>query len=165
MRFIVLLAAMPLVLLLVWQLSLFQTLESYRQITEIRNLSSKYPEPEQTLQKLTRELAELQQKDPVDVHSVDEQLMQAISSKSGPYRISLEAFPETHTYRGENYTVQTFRIRFSGKFMNLLRFVHYSEYRIASCRLVSVDFQRENKRKTGEKLYADLYFQTLFKNK
>ena len=163
-RFILLVVGVPLLLLLSWNLSLSQTFEIYRELKKIKSSALLYPHPEQTLEKLNRELDLVYSDEKVDPQSVDERLMKAISEHVGTYHILLEEIPETHSYSNNSYTVQTFRVRFSGRFANLLKFIHYAEYEIHSCSIVSLEFSREYHKKRGEKLFADIYFQSVYKS-
>jgi len=161
-RFYLLLASLPVVLLMVWSLSFSQTLESFKELRQLKENARMYPNPERTLRMLQDELVQIRSSDPGDHLTIDDQLMSTISENLDRFKIQLEEFPETHLYTSENYRVQTFRIRLSGGFTNLLRFVNYTEYELASCRIVSLAFQREVHRKRGERLYLDLSFQSVF---
>lgn len=163
--FFLLLATLPLLTLVVWKLSFSQTLDSFRELSQLRRSVSKYPNPDRTLMMLQEELVQIRSGDPADHQTIDDQLMSAISENLSRYKIQLEEFPETHSFQSKNYKVQTFRIRLSGSFTNLLRFVNYAEYELGSCRIISLSFQREVHRKRGERLYVDLSFQSVFKNK
>lgn len=162
--FYILLAALPLLALVSWKLSFSQTIESYRELSQLRQSASLYPNPERTLLMLQDELVQIRASDPADHLTIDDQLMSAISENLDRYKIQLEEFPETHSFQSKNYRVQTFRIRLSGSFTNLLRFVNYAEYELGSCRIISLTFQREVHRKRGERLHVDLYFQSVFKS-
>lgn len=162
-RFFLLIGGLPVLLLLTWKLAFSLTLESYQELRLLRENSLKYPEPDRTLEQLKSELSLIRTNELTDHQTVDDILINAISDNIGKYHIQLEEFPENHSFTSNNFQIQTFRIRFSGRYANLLRFVHYAEYEIHICKLVSVDFQREVHRKKGEKLYMDLYFQSVNK--
>jgi len=162
-KYHLLLLGIPLLLLLSWKLSISRTAELQKEYTQLKSNQLRYSNPDRTILALEQELASIREADQYDPALLDQQLMEEVSRKAGPYRIRLEAFPESHSFRSNNYQVQTFRLRFSGRYSNLLKFIHYAEHEINSCKMVSVAFDRKVHRKTGEKLYADLYFQSLFK--
>lgn len=164
-RYHLLLLGIPVLILLSWKLSLSQTVEAQKEYSQLKSSHLRYADPGRILNGLQYELSSIREGDVADPDMLDQQLMEEVSKKAGPYRIRLEAFPETHTYLSNNYQVQTFRLRFSGRYANLLRFIHYSEHEIKSCSMVSVAFERKVHRKTGERLYADLYFQSVYKIK
>lgn len=162
-KYYLLLLGIPFLLLGAWKLSISQTVEAHSEYKLLKSNHLRYSDPGQTLIGLQKELSSIREGDVADPDLLDQQLMEEVSRKAGPYRIRLEAFPETHSYLSDNYQVQTFRLRFSGRYANLLRFIHYSEQEIKSCSMVSVAFERKVHRKTGERLYADLYFQSVYK--
>jgi len=162
-RYYVLLLAIPLLILGSWKFSISVTVKAQQEYRQLKSMRLRYADPDRILNGLQNELSSIREGDAHDPDMLDQQLMEEVSKKAGPYKIRLEAFPETHSYRSDNYQVQTFRLRFSGKYANLLRFIHYSEYEIKTCSLVSVAFDRQLHRKTGERLYADLYFQSVYK--
>lgn len=162
-RFYLLLGVIPLLILLSWKLALSQTVSLQSDLTRLKQNIRQYADPEQTLMQLSEEASLIREKDASDPLNVDEHLMDEISRNIGRFHIRLEEFPETHVYSSSTYRVKTFRLRFSGRYVNLLRFINYAEYEIASCSLVSVDFERREHRKTGEKLFVDLYFQSVYK--
>jgi hypothetical protein len=162
-KFYLLLGVLPLVLLLSWNLAFSQTLRTYRELGQIKRSILLYPDPRGTMEELRGELASVSERGLKDPLMVDEDLMESLSKNLGRFRVRLEEFPETHTCDIGYYQVQTFRLSFSGRFQDLLKLIHYSEYEIGSCGLVSVTFQRTVKRKEGEKLTADLFFQSIYK--
>lgn len=162
-RFYLLLGAIPILMLLSWKLALSQTVSLQSDLTSLKRSIRQYANPALTLQQLNEELSLIRDKDASDPSKVDEHLMDEISQNAGRFHIRLEEFPETHTYISSTYQVKTFRLRFSGRYANLLRFINYAEYEITTCGLVSVDFERREQRKTGEKLFVDLYFQSVYK--
>ncbi len=164
-RFYLLMGGLPLLILLSWKLSISQTMQSYRDLKQLKTSILQYSDPDRTLERLYNELSSIQENNVANPEEVDEHLMDAISRNIGRFGIRLEEFPETHSFNSNNYQVQTFRLRFSGRYSNLLRFINYAEYEISSCRIVSVGFQRKVHRKTGEKLFVDLYFQSVYKIK
>ena len=162
-RYYLLILGIPILLLIAWKLSLSQTLEAQKEYRQLKSNQLRYAEPNRMLKQLQQELSSIREGNVADPQLLDQQLMDEVSRKAGPYKIRLEAFPESHNYRSDNYQVQTFTLRFSGSFSDLLRFIHYSEQDIKTCSLVSVVFERKVLRKTGERLYAELYFQSLNK--
>ncbi len=162
-KYYLFLAGIPLLLLLSWNLSISQTVNALREYSQIKSNHLRYADPMRTLEGLRREFSSIHEGEVVDPDLLDQQLMEVVSKKAGPYNIQLEAFPETHSYLSDNYQVQTFKLRFSGRYANLLRFIHYAENEIKSCRMISVAFERKVHRKSGERLYADLYFQSVYK--
>jgi len=153
----------PIMMLLAWRLSFRQTYNSVMELRQFRSTSLQYPDPDLTIAQLNEKLQLIKADDMGDHQSTDEQLMSAISQNTERYHVQLVEFPESHIYASNNYTVQTFRVRLSGRFSNLVRFIHSAEYDLHTCRIVSVGFTREVHRKQGEKLYADLLFQSVYK--
>lgn len=164
-RFYLLIGAIPILIVLCWKLAVSQTVESYRNLDQLRISINQYSDPDRTLEVLYNELAIIQENVEADPEKVDEHLMDAVSKNIKRFRIRLEEFPETHSFNSNSFKVQTFRLRFSGRYSDLLRFIHFAEYEINSCQIVSVGFQRKVHRKTGEKLFMDLYFQSVYKTK
>jgi hypothetical protein len=162
-RYYLLLIAIPILLFGSWKLSISKTFETSKEYQLQKSNYHRYSDPSRILMGLQQELSSIREGDVSDPLLLDQQLMDEVSKKAGPYKIRLEAFPETHSYRSDNYQVQTFRLRFSGRYANLLKFIHYSEHEIKSCSMVSVAFERKMHRKTGEGLYVDLYFQSVYK--
>jgi len=162
-KYYLLLVAIPILLFGSWKLSISRTVETQKEYQVLKSNHQRYSDPDRILIGLQQELSSIREGDVPDPQLLDQQLMEEVSKKAGPLKIQLEAFPETHSYRSDNYQVQTFRLRFSGRYTNLLKFIHYSEHEIKSCSMVSVAFERKVHRKTGERLYADLYFQSVYK--
>lgn len=162
-RYYLVLLGIPLLLLGSWKLALSQTSETWKEYRELKTSHQRYSDPEGILNGLQQELSTIRESDVGDPDLLDQQLMEEVSKKAGPYRIRLEAFPETHAFQSSNYQVQTFTLRFSGRYANLLQFIHYSENEIKTCKLVSVSFDRKVHRKSGERLYVDLYYQSVYK--
>lgn len=163
-RYYLVLIGIPILMLGSWKLSISQTFEALKEYRVLKGNHLRYSDPASILNSLQQELSSIRERDVSDPDLMDQQLMEEVSKKAGPYRIRLEAFPETHAYLSSNYQVQTFTLRFSGRYNNLLRFIHYSEREIKTCQLVSVSFERKVQRKTGERLYVDLYYQSVHKN-
>lgn len=161
-KYILLLCALPIVLWLTWTLSFSQTLETYKELKQLEKSALLYPNPAQSLLNLQNELSQIRAVGPGDHLTIDDRLMSTISENLEHFKVELEEFPETHSYVSDNYRVQTFRIRLSGCFGNLLRFINFMEYELSSCKIVSLDFQRELHRKKGERLYLNLSFQSVF---
>lgn len=165
MKYYLLLGAIPLLLILSYRIAFSETRVLWQEIKHSESTRLKYPDPDGTLSDLQKQFAALQKNHVVDPQVIDEQLMDAISKQLDHFQIRLEEIPRNHQFVSENYQVQTFQVRLSGSYRDLVRFIHYTEYEIKSCQLVSLCFSREMHRKRGEKLYADLYFQSIHKIK
>lgn len=163
-RFYLLIAVVPLLVLLSWKLAFAQTVKTHGELKQLRSSIDQYTNPDQTISLLKKKLSGIQDTDILDPSEVDENLMDAISRNIDHFNISLEEFPETHSFRSDHYLIQTFKLTFSGRFIDLLKFIHYAEYEIRSCRIVSVGFNRKELRRTGEKLFVDIYFQSVYRN-
>jgi len=162
-RYYLVLLSIPILIFGSWKLSVSQTYETFKEYRVLKGNHQRYSDPARMLNSLQKELSTIRERDVSDPDLLDQQLMEEVSKKAGPYRIRLEAFPETHAYLSSNYQVQTFRLRFSGRYNNLMKFIHYSEHEIKTCQLVSVSFERKVQRKSGERLYVDLYYQSVHK--
>lgn len=158
------LGAIPLVLIITWRLAISPTNELRKELAKLERSIAMYDNPEMILAGLNQQLVTIQEDQVADPSELDENLLDIISNNIGRFRLRLEEFPETHSYSSENFVVKTFRLRFSGRFTDLLRFINFAEYEIGTCNIVSVDLERELIRKVGEKLFADIYFQTVYKN-
>lgn len=165
MRFYMVVGLIPLLVLFSWKLALSQTAGAYADLKKLKHDVFQYADPNGTLLKLQKELSFIQEGDASDPQKVDEHMMDVISENMSRFRIRLEEFPETHSYTSSTYQVKTFRLRFSGMYTDLLRFINFAEYEIGTCKIVSVAFERKEHRKTGEKLFVDLYFQSVYNAK
>ena len=163
-RFYLLVGSIPILLLLCWNLAFSQTANSYADLRKLKSSIEQYTHPDQTIAQLQDHLSLVQDNALFDPNEVDESLMDAVSRNIDHYKIKLEEFPETHFFQSNNYLVQTYKLTFSGRFINLLGFIHFAEYEINPCKIVSVSFYRKELRRTGEKLFVEIYFQSIYRN-
>lgn len=159
--YILLWVALPLVLLLSWRVAFSETLALKKDINRSEKSMQRYPDPEGSMEALRSQLQSLQKNHVSDPELIDEELMEVIGTHTKGFNLCLEEIPETHHFTSENYHVQTFRVRLSGNYRDLIRFIYFSEDNIRSCQVISLHFQRELHRKRGEKLCAELYFQSI----
>lgn len=163
-RFYLLLGVVIIMILLAWKLAVNRTIESHREFKQLRENITHYQNPDKVIARLQSQLSIVRDERLPGPDEIDESLMNIVSQNLVRYNIRLEEFPETHRFRSNNYLIQTYRLRFSGRFTDLLKFIHFAEYEFLSCRIVSVRFNREEIRSTGEKLFVNVYFQSFYRN-
>jgi hypothetical protein len=163
-RFYLLLAAMPLVVLICWKLALSTTFENLHKLNELKRDAAKYKNADQMLNDLQMESLRLKELEIIKAEDVDESLLELISSNIGKYNISLESFPEISLESSSNYIIQTYNLTFSGRYIPLLKFTSFLESELKTGKIISIKFIRTEERKTGEKLFMEIYYQLIFKN-
>lgn len=161
-RFILICAGVPFLLIITWKLAVSETYFLFKEYSRFKHNIEQYENPDSVISILKCRLADFQDASIPDPDELDENLMDIISKNISSYNIRLEEFPQTHLFKSNNYQVQTYKLSFSGKFTDLLRFIYFAESEISSCRIISTSFNRKELRKTGEKLYLDIYFQSIY---
>jgi hypothetical protein len=157
-------ASLPLILLFSWHLAFAETYRSWKELKNLKIKILEYGEPDILINQLQRDYNNLTELELNNPEKVDNSLLDMVSRNIQTYNIQLEEFPEIHIYTSSNYLVQTHKLSFSGRFNDLLRFTWFVETEIHTCRLISVKFYRKETRQGGEKLFMELYLQSVFRN-
>jgi hypothetical protein len=160
-RYYMMLFAIPVCLFLLWKTTVADTLKSYQKYKLISAKIRKYPDPYQRVHELTNTLSTIQHNEMYDPNLFDNWLIDMISSKTFKYEINLEAIPDIHDFCSQSYIVRTYKIIFSGRFVNLLKFINYIESSTGTCNIISLNFYRSILKGGSEKLFLDIYIQKM----
>lgn len=163
-RYYLVLILIPPLVIMSWKITISQTVNNYTQISELRTNASKYQNAETVLITFKTQLENLMEAEPLNPEQVDEMLLELISTNLNRFNIILETIPERENNAKSSYTIHTYKFSFSGRYVTLLKFIDFLESELRYGSVISIQFHRTEQRKTGEKLFADIYYQLVFNN-